>query len=135
MLIGLQGIGGTGAAIPAREVFARTFANRRQLGSYLGLTPSTYDSGSTTRCQGISKAGNSWARRVLIEIAWCGARISRKPAVALVRGQDAQSVAAHSLDHGCRHGPQTRDYALAVRGNRRCARGRQPDEKRFLMEL
>jgi transposase len=24
----------------------------------------------TTRCQGISKAGNSWARRVLIEVAW-----------------------------------------------------------------
>ena len=43
---------------------------RRQLGSYLGLTPSAYDSGSTTRCQGISKAGNSWARRVLIEVAW-----------------------------------------------------------------
>jgi len=70
MLIGLHGIGETGAAILAREVFARTFANRRQLGSYLGLTPSAYDSGSTTRCQGISKAGNSWARRVLIEIAW-----------------------------------------------------------------
>ena len=70
MLIGLQGIGGAGAAILAREVFARTFGNRRQLGSYLGLTPSAYDSGSTTRCQGISKAGNSWARRVLIEIAW-----------------------------------------------------------------
>ena len=70
MLIALQGIGGAGAAILAREVFARTFGNRRQLGSYLGLTPSAYDSGSTTRCQGISKAGNSWARRVLIEIAW-----------------------------------------------------------------
>jgi transposase len=67
MLIALQGIGG--AAILAREVFARTFGNRRQLGSYLGLAPSAYDSGSTTRCQGISKAGNSWARRVLIEIA------------------------------------------------------------------
>ena len=23
-----------------------------------------------TRCQGISKAGNSWARRVLVEVAW-----------------------------------------------------------------
>jgi transposase len=39
MLIGLRGVGGTGAAILAREVCARTFANRRQLGSYLGLTP------------------------------------------------------------------------------------------------
>ena len=63
-------MGGASAAILAREVFARPFASRRQLGSYLGLTPSAYDSGSTTRCQGISKAGNSWARRVLIEVAW-----------------------------------------------------------------
>ena len=70
MLVGLQGVGAASAAILAREVFARAFANRRQLGSYLGLTPSAYDSGSMTRCQGISKAGNSWARRVLIEVAW-----------------------------------------------------------------
>lgn len=69
-LAGLRGIGPASAAILAREVFARTYANRQQLGSYLGLTPSAYDSGSTSRCQGISKAGNSWARRVLIEIAW-----------------------------------------------------------------
>jgi transposase len=67
MLVALQGVGGTSAAILAREVFARSFASRRQLGSYLGLTPSAYDSGSMTRCQGISKAGNSWARRILIE--------------------------------------------------------------------
>ena len=64
------GIGPTSAAILAREVFARSYANRQQLGSVLGLTPSAYDSGSTSRCQGISKAGNTWARRVLIEIAW-----------------------------------------------------------------
>src|SRR5947209_9898118 len=70
LLCALQGVGGASAAILSREVFARPFASRRQLGSYLGLTPSAYDSGSTTRCQGISKAGNSWARRVLIEVAW-----------------------------------------------------------------
>src|SRR6516164_10879347 len=66
----LQGVGGASAAILAREVFARQFASRRQLGSYLGLTPSASDSGSMTRCQGISKAGTSWARRVLVEVAW-----------------------------------------------------------------
>src|SRR5215469_13621516 len=70
MLVAVQGVGGTSAAILAREVFARSFASRRQLGSYLGLTPSAYDSGSVTRSQGISKAGNSWARRILIEVAW-----------------------------------------------------------------
>src|SRR3954451_23903374 len=70
MLVAVRGVGGTSAAILAREVFARPFGSRRQLGSYLGLTPSAYDSGSITRSQGISKAGNSWARRILIEVAW-----------------------------------------------------------------
>ena len=70
MLVAVQGVGGTSAAILAREVFARSFGSRRQLGSYLGLTPSAYDSGSVRRSQGISKAGNSWARRILIEVAW-----------------------------------------------------------------
>jgi transposase len=81
MLVALQGVGGTSAAILAREVFARSFANRRHLGSYLGLTPSAYDSGTTTRRQGISKAGNSWARRVLIEVAWLWQK--RQPASPL----------------------------------------------------
>ena len=70
MLSALPGIGGTTASILAREVFTRQFKSRSHLGSYLGMTPSAFDSGSVTRCQGISKAGNSWARRVLIEIAW-----------------------------------------------------------------
>ena len=41
-----QGIGGTGAAIPARGIFSRPFADRRQLGFYRGLTPSGCDSGA-----------------------------------------------------------------------------------------
>lgn len=83
LLCGLHGIGSASAAILAREVFARSFASRRQLGSYLGLTPSAYDSGSKSRCQGISKAGNSWARRTLIEIAWLWQR--HQPASPLAR--------------------------------------------------
>jgi len=77
------GIGQASAAILAREVFVRSFANRRQLGSYLGLTPSAYDSGSTSRCQGISKAGNSWGR--LDRDCLAPAEVSeRQLAVALV---------------------------------------------------
>jgi transposase len=70
LLVRVRGIGATSAAILTREVFMRPFANRRQLGSYLGMTPSPYDSGTTTHCHGISKAGNRFARRVLIELAW-----------------------------------------------------------------
>ena len=43
MLLQLRGIGPASAAILACEIFGRSFTNRRQLGSYLGLTPSAYD--------------------------------------------------------------------------------------------
>jgi transposase len=82
MLIQLRGLGPASAAILAREIFGRPFANRRQLGSYLGLTPSAYDSGSTTRCQGISKSGNSFARRVMIEVAWLWRKYQPESALA-----------------------------------------------------
>ncbi|MCP1985056.1 IS110 family transposase [Bradyrhizobium elkanii] len=91
MLLQLRGIGAASAAILAREIFGRTFANRRQLGSYLGLTPSAYDSGSVTRCQGISKAGNSFARRVMIEVAWLWRKY--QPASALAKWYDGRAAA------------------------------------------
>lgn len=90
MLLQLRGIGPTSAAILAREIFGRSFANRRQLGSYLGLTPSAYDSGSVTRCQGISKAGNSFARRVMIEVAWLWRKY--QPASALAKWYDGRAA-------------------------------------------
>jgi transposase len=48
----------------------RRFDTPRQLMSYLGLVPSEYSSGSRTARGGITKAGSSDARRVLIEGAW-----------------------------------------------------------------
>lgn len=59
----------------------RRFTNARQLMAYLGLVPSEHSSGSSTHRGGITKAGNSLARRVLIEGAWTyrmPARVSRK---------------------------------------------------------
>lgn len=46
------------------------FTSPRQLMAYLGLTPSEYSSGGQERRGGITKAGNSHVRRVLIEAAW-----------------------------------------------------------------
>lgn len=46
------------------------FTRAEQLMSFVGLVPSEYSSGSTRRQGGISKAGNTQARRVLIESAW-----------------------------------------------------------------
>ena len=46
------------------------FDNPRQLMAFLGLVPSEYSSGPKTRRGSITKAGNTHARRVLIEAAW-----------------------------------------------------------------
>jgi len=57
------------------------FANPRQLMAYLGLVPSEHSSGRSIKRGGITKAGNSAARRLLIEAAWCyrfPARVSRE---------------------------------------------------------
>jgi len=56
------------------------FDNPRQLMSSLGLTPSEYSTGDRRRQGGITKAGNSHARRALIEGAWAyrsPAKVSR----------------------------------------------------------
>jgi transposase len=57
------------------------FANPRQLMAYLGLVPSEHSSGASVRRGGLTKAGNSAARRLFIEAAWCyrfPARLSRE---------------------------------------------------------
>lgn len=46
------------------------FTDPRQLMAYLGLVPSEHSSGASVKRGGITKAGNSAARRVLIEAAW-----------------------------------------------------------------
>ena len=53
------------------EVFnGRSYNNRRQVGAYVGMTGTPYDSGDSKRELGISKAGNRRARRVMVELAW-----------------------------------------------------------------
>ena len=71
-LVKLKSIGPEFATVLVGEVFYRTFNNRKQIGSYVGLTPSPFQSGSTSRDQGISKAGNTKARTTMIE-SRCGA--------------------------------------------------------------
>jgi len=56
------------------------FENPRQLMSYLGLIPSEHTTGERRRQGGITKTGNSHARRALIEGAWAyryPAKVSR----------------------------------------------------------
>jgi transposase len=70
-LMNLSGIGVNGAWLLVREFFSwRQIRNRRELASLAGLTPTPYDSGSSRREQGISKAGNRLVRWMMIQLAW-----------------------------------------------------------------
>jgi transposase len=66
----LKSIGPELATVLVGEVFYRQFDNRRQLASYLGFTPSPFQSGRLAHDQGISKAGNAKARTASLELAW-----------------------------------------------------------------
>lgn len=58
------------------ELFGwRQFRNRREVAAAVGLAPTPYNSGDSQREQGISRAGNRRARKLLIEIAWCWLRL------------------------------------------------------------
>jgi transposase len=70
-LLDLAGIGLSGSWLLVYELFAwRQFANRRQVGAIVGLTPTPYQSGTAQREQGISKAGSKVLRRMMVELAW-----------------------------------------------------------------
>jgi transposase len=66
----IRGIGENFAAVLTREVFYRSFDNRRQLASYVGITPMPYQSGNMDRDRRISRAGNPRARTTMIQLAW-----------------------------------------------------------------
>lgn len=69
-LIDLKGLGPVSSQGLVNEAFYRSFDNRRQVGSYFGLTGTPFNSGNSKRDQGISKAGNGRARMLAIELAW-----------------------------------------------------------------
>jgi transposase len=78
----IRGIGSNFAAVLVREVLYRSFANRRQLASYVGITPMPYQSGGMDRDRSISRAGNPRARTTLIQLAWLWLRYHPGSALA-----------------------------------------------------
>jgi transposase len=79
----IRGIGENFAAVLAREVFYRSFGNRRQLASYVGITPTPYQSGGMDRDRSISRAGNPRARTTMIQLAWLWLRYQPGSALAM----------------------------------------------------
>jgi transposase len=74
-LLNVAGVGLSGSWLLVFELFGwRKFRNRRQVGAIVGLTPTPYQSGESSREQGISKAGNKQVRRLMVELAWAWLR-------------------------------------------------------------
>ena len=70
-LMSLCGVGEVSSWDLVYEFFGwRRFKNGKQVGAAAGLTPTPYESGSSSREQGISKAGNRRVRSLMIELAW-----------------------------------------------------------------
>jgi len=83
-LLELAGVGLSGSWLLVHELFGwRKFTNRRQVGAIVGLTPTPYQSGDSSREQGISKAGNRVVRRMLVELAWAWLRWQPGSALSL----------------------------------------------------
>jgi len=82
-LIGLKSVGPVGGETLVNEVFWRDFQNRRQVGGYFGLAGTPFDSGQSSREQGISKAGNARARTLAIELSWLWLRYQPASALSL----------------------------------------------------
>lgn len=75
-----RGLSVLGAMVLIAEIQDfRRFDHPRSLMGFLGLVPSERSSGTTERRGGITKAGNSHARRILVEGAWA---YRHKPAIA-----------------------------------------------------
>ena len=69
------------------------FESPRKLMAYLGLVPGEYSSGPKRRQGSITKAGNSAARRMLVEVAWYYQHSPRvSPIIAARQDQLPQAV-------------------------------------------
>ncbi len=79
----LRGIGVKGSWGLVSEMFGwREFKNRKQVGGYLGLTGTPYNSGNSIKEQGISKAGNKQVRTLMVQLAWLWLRHQAKTDLA-----------------------------------------------------
>jgi transposase len=66
----LKGVGPEAAMTLWSEGLFRHFDNRRQLAAFAGLAPTPWQSGTISREQGVSKAGNARLRATMIQLSW-----------------------------------------------------------------
>jgi len=90
----------------------------QSLGPFLGLTPSEDSSGERRRLGGITKTGNTHARRLLVEAAWHQRRPLRASATLERRRQGQPAAARARADDSARR-LHARWQALESRGKKR----------------
>jgi transposase len=91
----------------------RRFANPRQLMGFLGMVPSEHSTGDSIRRGGITKTGNSRARKALIEAAWTYTRPAKATKAAL-----SATPAVRAIADKARHRLSQRYRKLLARGKR-----------------
>ncbi len=90
----------------------------QSLGPFLGLTPSEDSTGERRRLGGITKTGNTHARRLLVEAAWHQRRPLRASAT-LEKRRQGQPAAVRTRADQSAHRLHQRWQALERRGKRR----------------
>jgi len=96
--------------------FAR-FSHPHELASWLGITPSAYSSGESQHRGHITKAGNTHARRLLVEAAWHYRHPPRGPATGPApdqRAWQAQVRLHHRYRHLTHNGKRTTVTNIAI---------------------
>jgi len=105
-LVALRGIDKLAAiTIMAELGDISRFDSPRQLMAYLGLVPSEHSTGLSRRQGGITRTGNTYARRMLVESAW-SYRFPARQTMHLKRkavnaSDDAKAIAWHAQTRLC----------------------------------
>lgn len=83
-LVRLRGVGAGSASVLVREFFDwRRFRNGKEVGALSGLVPTPYQSGESSREQGISKAGNRHVRGIAVQLGWSWLRYQPESRLSL----------------------------------------------------
>ena len=114
----LRGVGTLTALALTVELGDWTRFRPQSLGPFLGLTPSEDSSGERRRLGGITKTGNTHARRLLVEAAWQQRRPLRESATLARRRQGQPAAVRAQADRSARR-LHKRWHALEGRGKRR----------------
>jgi transposase len=115
----MRGVALLAAVTLAAEIgdFAR-FETPKQLMAYVGLVPSEHSSGRKTRRGGITKAGNTHVRRVLVESAWTY-RFPARVSEHMLARVDAAPKAARDIAWKAQTRLCARHRALGAKGKPR----------------